>query len=126
MENSLLIIGIIIWCIVGFLIAQLVNIKSQTKDRLQSIKQSKASILWNIKEQIAPLSPWFPYHTKDMVFIGKGFDYLVLDGLAEGNLKHIIFLEIKTWRSLQNKNEKQIQHIIDAKLVKYQMIRMST
>jgi len=40
--------------------------------------------------------PNFPYHYKDLVFLGKGIDYLVFDGLSEGNLKEIVFLEIKS------------------------------
>jgi len=68
--------------------------------------------------------PNFPYHIKDMVFIGKGFDYLVLDGLSEGNLRQIIFLEIKTGRSTQNRNERMIQQVINTKLVKYEVMRI--
>jgi len=30
------------------------------------------------------------------VFLGKGVDYLVLDGLSKGNLSKIVFLEIKS------------------------------
>jgi len=73
---------------------------------------------------MAPLHPGFPYHSKDMVFVGKGFDYLVLDGLSEGNLRQVIFLEIKSGGSMQNRNEKQIETIINTKLVKYQLLRL--
>lgn len=124
MPTSQLIVWIIIWGIVGFLIAKIFSIWSQIKDRQTSIKSSKASILGHVKEQMAPLSPWFPYHTKDMVFIGKGFDYMVLDGLSTGMLKQIIFLEIKSWNWVQNRNEKQIQNVVDAGIVKYQIIRL--
>jgi predicted Holliday junction resolvase-like endonuclease len=40
--------------------------------------------------------PGFPYDCKDLVFIGKGIDYLVFDGLARGELEQIILLEIKS------------------------------
>jgi predicted Holliday junction resolvase-like endonuclease len=55
----------------GFLLARIFGISSTIKDRQVSIRQSKASILGHVKEQLAPISPGFPYHTKDMVFIGK-------------------------------------------------------
>jgi len=64
---------------VGFLLAKILSVKHTIKDRQASIKASKAVILGHAKEQLAPLLPNFPYHVKDMVFIGKGFDYLVLD-----------------------------------------------
>jgi predicted Holliday junction resolvase-like endonuclease len=53
-------------------------------------------LLGDVNEKVAPALPGFPYHFKDMVFIGKGIDYLVLDGLAEGRLRQIILLEIKS------------------------------
>ncbi len=98
--------------------------KSVAKDRQSSIRQSKASILGHVKEQLAPLNAHFPYHIKDLVFIGKGFDYLVLDGLSEGRLKQIVFVEIKSGASMQNRNEKQIQNVVDAKVIKYEIIRL--
>lgn len=97
---------------------------TQQKDRQASIKWSKAVILGHVKEQMAAIHPEFPYHTKDMVFIGKWFDYLVLDGLSESNLRQIVFVEIKTWSSMLNKNEKQIQTIINNKFIKYEIIRL--
>jgi predicted Holliday junction resolvase-like endonuclease len=122
--DSWLLLGIILGGIMGFLLSRIFSMWSQVKDRQSSIRQSKASILGHVKEQLAPISPWFPYHIKDMVFIGKGFDYLVLDGLSEGKLNQIVFLEIKSWSSTQNRNEKQIENVIDAKVVKYEIIRL--
>lgn len=97
------------------------TIKTQRRD---AIKQSKAVSLWHISEQLAPVMPNFPYHIKDMVFIGKGFDYLVLDWLSEGNLRKIVFLEIKSGRSTQNRNERMIQQVINTKLVSYEVMRI--
>jgi predicted Holliday junction resolvase-like endonuclease len=59
-----------------------------------------------------------------MVFIGKGFDYLILHGLHTGHIDEIIFLEIKTGKSKQNNNEKMIQHTIESKKVYYELMRM--
>lgn len=123
-NNSLLIVWIIVGLVVGFLLAQIFSMKHKLKDRQASIKGSKAVILGHVKEQMAAIHPDFPYHTKDMVFIGKGFDYLVLDGLSEGDLRQIIFVEVKSWNSVLNKNEKQIQAIINSKFVTYEIIRL--
>lgn len=106
------------------MIAKIAMMGWQIKDRQASIRSSKASILGHIKEQMAPLQSWFPYHTKDMVFIGKWIDYIVFDGMSEGRLKKIVFVEIKSWGSTQNRNEKQVENVIDAKLVRYEIIRL--
>jgi predicted Holliday junction resolvase-like endonuclease len=127
-ELVFVIVGVIIGLILGYLMSKSMSgdhISRRVKvERRDAIKQSKAVNLWNISEQLAPVMPQFPYHIKDMVFIGKGFDYLVLDGLSEWNLRQIIFLEIKTGRSTQNRNERMIQQVINTKLVKYEVMRI--
>jgi predicted Holliday junction resolvase-like endonuclease len=76
-----------------------------------------------VNEKLAPMLPNFKYKPKDLVFIWKWFDYLVLDWLSEWNLKQIIFLEIKSWKSTLNKNEKQIKQTIENKKVKYEIYK---
>lgn len=123
---------IIVWIIIGWVIWYLMS-KSISWDKLSrtvkverrdAIKQSKAVSLWHISEQLAPIMPNFPYHPKDMVFIGKWFDYLILDWLSEWDLRKIVFLEIKTGRSMQNANERKIQQVINTKLVSYEIMRI--
>lgn len=127
-EVVLIIIWIIVGAMLGYLMSRTIswdNLNRRVKvERRNAIKQSKAVSLWHISEQLAPVMPNFPYHIKDMVFIGKGFDYLVLDWLSEGSLRQIVFLEIKTGRSSQNRNERMIQQVINTKLVKYEVMRM--
>jgi len=60
---------------------------------------------------------------RDMTFVGKGIDYIVFDGLSSGNLKEIVFLEIKSGSSTQNTNEKQIEEIIKRGKVRYEVMR---
>ncbi len=67
--------------------------------------------------------PGFPYSPKDLVFIGKGFDYLVLDGLSSGELKEIVFLEVKTGTSSLNGNERMIRDAVRAKKVRWEECR---
>ena len=58
-----------------------------------------------------------------MVFIGKGFDYLVLDGLSEGELRKIVFLEVKSGSSRLNPNEKMIAAIVAEKAIEWKEYR---
>jgi predicted Holliday junction resolvase-like endonuclease len=60
---------------------------------------------------------------RDMAFIGKGIDYIIFDGLSSGNLKEIVFLEIKSGSSTQNSNEKAIEDIIRKGKVRYEILR---
>ena len=58
-----------------------------------------------------------------MTFIGKGIDYIIFDGLSSGNLKEIVFLEVKSGSSTQNNNEKMIEDIIKKGKVRYEILR---
>ena len=94
------------------------------KQRKQAIKQSRSVILGEISEKMLPIFPEFLYHSKDLVFIGKGVDYIIFDGLAEGELRDIIFLEIKTGKSQLNKNERMIQQFLSTKRARYELINI--
>ena len=114
-------IGLILWMLFSKL---LVHTSIQT-ERKNATKQSRSVILWEVNEKIAPLLPWFPYDFKDLVFIGKGIDYLVFDGLSEWKLNKIIFLELKSWVSQLNGNEKQIKECIAKNRIQYEVFRVS-
>ena len=79
----------------------------------------------DVNEKLAPALPGFPYDFKDMVFIGKGIDYLVFDGLASGELKQIILLEIKSGSSVLNRNERMIRESVARGQVCYEVFRVS-
>ncbi|MBS8121640.1 Holliday junction resolvase-like protein [Candidatus Vampirococcus lugosii] len=116
--------GIIIGLIIGYLFAKIhfwIKNKSVRKD---AIGRSKSVILGQVNEKIAPILPQFNYNYKDLVFIGKGIDYIVFDGLSEGNLNKIVFLEIKTGKSNLNKNEKSIKSKLEESKVEYEIMRI--
>ena len=106
---------------IGYLIWKLVKYSELQKARKESIKKSRSVILWETAEKVAPFLPDFPYNPKDLTFIWKWVDYVIFDWLSNWNLKQIVFLELKTWKSRQNKNEKEIEKIILQKKVKYEL-----
>lgn len=123
-EKNLLIIWIIIWIIIWYLIAKIIFQSYITKLRKQSIQQSKAVISGQVYEKIAPLLPEFPYNPKDLTFIGKWIDYIIFDWLDDWNIKQIVFLEIKTWKSKLNSNEKIIKKAIEKGNFRYEIMKL--
>ena len=95
-----------------------VKIKGQRSD---AVTRSRNVVLGHVHEKIAPLLPNFPYSYKDLVFLGKGVDYLVLDGLSRGNLSKIVFLEVKSGTSTLNRNEQMVRDCIAQKRVSYEI-----
>lgn len=125
MENfSQLILGIAIWGILAYLLANLSFYRKLSAIKKKSVSHSRNSILGEVTEKVTPLLPDFPYHTKDLVFIGKGVDYIVFDGLSRGNLKEIIFLEIKSSTSQLNKNEAMIKNYLKEYPIKYEILKV--
>lgn len=75
--------------------------------------------MWELYEKILPFLPNFAYKPRDMVFIWKWVDYIIFDWLDEWTLNEIIFLELKSWKSNLNKNERMIRNIIKENKIKY-------
>lgn len=119
-----LIIWIIIWLIIWIIIWKILRYSILKDERQKSVKKSKSVILWEVYEKVLPFLPDFPYKPRDMVFIGKGIDYIIFDWLNEWNLKQIIFLELKSGTSSLNKNEKMIKNIIWKQYIKYTEYRI--
>ena len=92
--------------------------------RSDAIGRSKSVILGEVYEKIAPLIGSFPYKPRDMIFVGKGVDYIVFDGLSEGRLREIVFLELKTGSAGQNKNEHSIEEVVRTRKVRYELMRL--
>jgi len=76
-------------------------------------------------EQIAPHLTEFRYSPKDAHFIGKPFDYVIFDGSDEGQLREVVFLEIKTGKARQNSREMQVEEVIEAGKVRYEILRLN-
>jgi predicted Holliday junction resolvase-like endonuclease len=54
--------------------------------------------LGQLAEQLAPFLADFSYDPRDAHFIGKPIDFVIFDGLAEGDVREVVFLEVKTGR----------------------------
>ena len=109
MDIVTLIIGIIFGFVIGFLWVQIQRMGIEKKIRQDAVRGSRNAITGEIYEKILPSMPNFPYTPKDMVFVGKWTDYIIFDGLSDGDLREIIFLEIKSGKSRLNANEKMIK-----------------
>lgn len=118
-----LILAAIAVFVLGFAAGRLARYVEVRKQRQDAVKRSQSVILGAVYEKIVPFLPGFPYSPKDMVFIGKGIDYLVLDGLAEGRVREVVFLEVKTGTSRLNGNEKEVRDAVFCGRVRFEEYR---
>ncbi|MFA7717247.1 MAG: Holliday junction resolvase-like protein [Candidatus Absconditabacterales bacterium] len=122
-DLGVIIVGIVIGLVLGYLFARIYFLIKMKSSRKAAVSQSRSVTLGYVHEKMAPLLPNFPYHYKDLMFLGKGVDYLVFDGMSAGNLKKIVFLEIKTGVSSLNRNEQMIKNCLEHGNVSYQVRR---
>lgn len=93
-------------------------------DAEASIARSRTMLTAKIAEHVAPLLEGFPYNLKEVRHVGELFDFLVLEGLEDGKIRNVIFLEIKNRRTgnrVSNPRERMLRDAVEAGRVKYEV-----
>lgn len=89
-------------------------------------KQSRAVLKGQINEQIAPFLPGFPFNPSDARFIGKPVDMLIFDGISNGELERVVFLEIKSGRHKRlTDNERMIRDAVIEGRVEFEIFEIA-
>jgi predicted Holliday junction resolvase-like endonuclease len=124
-ENLLLSVWLVlVWLLIWYLLAKIFFLLKIKRMRSDSVKQSRHVVMGQVTEQLAPLLPDFPYHYKDAMFLGKGVDYVIFDGLHRGKLDNIVFLEVKSGVAQLNNNEKMIKNALISGKIRYDVWRI--
>jgi len=87
--------------------------------RLDAVQRSQAVISGKAHEQLLPHLPGFSFNPRDVRFLGSPVDFVVFDGLAEGRLTRVVFLEVKTGRGGLNGRERQLREAIQSRRVEW-------
>jgi predicted Holliday junction resolvase-like endonuclease len=91
--------------------------------RQEAIDKSQAVIAGKITEHFIPYLPEFTYNPKDARFLGTPIDFVIFDGLDEGQIRGIVFAEIKTETATLNTRERQIRDAVQSGKVSWKEIR---
>jgi len=97
--------------------------KYEGQIRKDAIEKSKAVITGKVTEHLIPYLPTFKYNPRDVRFIGSPVDLIVFDGLDEGEIRRIVFIEVKAGKSGLTKREKLIKDAIEQKKVEWELLR---
>ena len=93
--------------------------------RETAIQQSRAVTRGQIYEQLVPYLPEFEFNPKDAQFLGKPVDFVVFDGLDEGEVERIVFVEVKTGSSALTTRERRVRDAIRQGRVEWKEIRVA-
>jgi predicted Holliday junction resolvase-like endonuclease len=92
--------------------------------RGDAVIRSQAVTAGKVYEQLLPYLPEFPYNPKDVRFLGSPTDLIVFDGLADGEVERVVFLEVKTGGSGLNARERSVRDAIRAGKVEWLEVRV--
>lgn len=92
--------------------------------RRDSVDRSRSTLSGQVLEKLAPHFPEFPYDPTDLRFLGTPVDYIVFDGLGEGDVQEIVFLEVKSGRSGLTTKERSVRDAVEAGAVRWDVYRV--
>lgn len=125
---SQLISGIAIGLVVGLLLAGLYVLWWKARYtrllRLDAVQRSQAVTVGKVYEQIVPYLPGFPFNPKDVRFLGTPVDFVVFDGLNDGQVRRIVFVEVKTAASDLSTRERRVRDAVRAGRVGWDELRV--
>lgn len=97
---------------------------THSKDiRQDAIQKSQAVVTGKVTEHFVPYLPDFHFNPKDARFLGTPIDFVVFDGLDEGDVKRVVFIEVKTGASTLSVRERQVRKAIEARDVEWVLVR---
>jgi predicted Holliday junction resolvase-like endonuclease len=96
------------------------------KARRDSVDKSRSVVSGKVQEHLAPLFPAFlsQFNPKDARFLGTPLDFIVFDGLDEGDVRRVVFVEVKTGKASLLPRERRCRDAIEAGRVEYQLLRL--
>jgi predicted Holliday junction resolvase-like endonuclease len=120
-----LVAGVAIGLLVGWVYLLIWKTRYTSLIREDAVVRSRAITAGKIQEQLIPYLPGFPYNPKDLRFLGSPIDLVVFDGLADGELRKIVFVEVKTGRSGLTPGEHAVRSAIEAGEVEWAELRVA-
>lgn len=102
--------------------------KDVERARQEAVRGSHIVKGGQIAEQLAPLLPGFcdQFNPKDARFLGHPIDFVVFDGLEEGDLRRVVLVEIKSGASADlNGRQRQVRRVIEAGAVEFETLRVT-
>ncbi len=119
-----LVVGIAIGLLVAWIYFVIWKLRYTARIRGDAVQRSQAIIAGKVHEQLIPYLPAFPYNPKDVRFLGSPIDLVVFDGLAEGRVRRIVFLEVKTGGSDLTSRERRVRDVVQAREVEWAELRV--
>jgi predicted Holliday junction resolvase-like endonuclease len=129
MHMANLIVGLLLGALIGAALAwmysAMMGARRARDIRRHAVSQSRAVTRGQVFEQFAAYFPDFEFNPKDAQFLGKPVDFVVFDGLDDGELRRIVFVEVKTGAATLSTRERCIRDAIQRGRVEWRELRLA-
>jgi predicted Holliday junction resolvase-like endonuclease len=92
--------------------------------RLDAVLRSQAVTAGKVLEQLVPYLPGFPFNPKDARFLGSPVDFVVFDGLSNGDVRRVVFVEVKTGGADLSARERRVRAAVQNGQVEWLELRV--
>ena len=115
-------------------LARIQELKSALKDRRQKLKSARqrmttraavtaqSVLIGKICEKIIPSLSGFPFPARDCRSLLEPIDFLVFNGLGQGEVRSVSFLEIKTGGARLNAMQRLIANAVNDGRVEFEIL----
>ena len=126
MTESLLflVVGLVLGFLLAWLYAQLWKARHSRTVRKDAVRRSVAVTTGKVFEQLVPYMPGFAFNPKDARFLGSPVDFVVFDGLSEGEVRRVVFVEVKTGAAQLSPRERRVREAVEAGRVEFEEHRI--
>jgi len=123
-------VNLLLGAVIGLLVALVVFLAWKGRYtravRADAIVRSQAVITGRVSEQLLPFLPGFGFNPKDARFLGSPVDFVVFDGLDEGALRRVVFVEVKTGDADLSPRERQVRDAVQGREVEWLELTVRT
>ena len=91
--------------------------------RQDAVERSLAVTVGKVFEQLVPYLPGFRFNPKDVRFLGSPVDFVVFDGLSDGQVRRVVFVEVKTGAAELSTRERRVRDAVERGRVEWAVIR---
>jgi predicted Holliday junction resolvase-like endonuclease len=127
--SKTLLLGIIVGFAAGVLLAAVYvawwKLRYTGAVRADAVQRSLAVTAGKVYEQLVPYLPGFGFNPKDARFLGSPVDLVVFDGLSEGTVRRIVFVEVKTAGGDLSTRERRVRDAVRARQVEWSELRVA-
>ena len=92
--------------------------------RQDAVQRSLAVTAGKVYEQLLPYLPDFPFNPKDVRFLGSPVDFVVFDGLSDGRVTQVVFVEVKTGGAELSTRERRVRDAVRERRVEWHELRL--